>query len=279
VAKKHVTDRFEFIAVELIDEPDVAMRQTIDQVALVDLAEDIVANGIVQPLRLTPKGDRYEIVAGHRRYLAAVIAKLPRCPAIIRASSRGEIEAMKVSENSHREEVNAAEEAVYYERLLTEHCAGDVDVLCAMVRRTRVTVETRLLLLRGDPEVLAALQRRQLSIGVAQELNLIGDEGQRRMYLDAAVRGGATMRLVREWRSSYERLKAFQAGEAPPAEHYVPPPPQPPGSTLSCFVCDSNEDPHDLELIYLHRACKRLIVGRVMEQLKAPAPAPATKGA
>lgn len=259
----------------LIDQPSVAMRETMDQVALVELADDIKANGIVQPLRVTPVGDRFEIVAGHRRYLAARIANLPRVPAIIRASSRSEIESMKVAENNNREEVNPAEEARYYDRLLSDYCNGDVDALCAMVRRNRGTVETRLLLLRGDPEVLAALGRRQLSIGVAQELNLITDELSRRMYLDAAVRGGASTRLVREWRASWERLRALQAGEEPPAEHYVPPPPQPPGSTLSCFVCDSNEDPHDLELIYLHRSCRRLIVARIVHEVKgAAAPAP-----
>lgn len=278
MAKRSATDRFDFIALELIDEPDIAMRETIDQAALVELADDIRANGVVQPLRLTPKGDRYEIVAGHRRYLAATIALLPRVPAIIRASSRGEIESMKVAENSHREEVNPAEEARYYDRLLNEHCGNDVDALCAMVRRSRATVETRLLLLQGDAEVLLALQRRQLGIGVAQELNLITDETQRRMYLDAAVRGGASTRLVREWRSQWERLQAFQAGQEPPGEHYEPPPPQPPGSTLSCFVCDSNEDPHDLELIYLHRSCKRLIVSRIITEVKGAAAVPPVKG-
>jgi ParB/RepB/Spo0J family partition protein len=275
MSRKPATETYTRVNVDLIDEPDVAMRETFDQDALIALAADIRVNGIVQPLRLAPRGDgRYVIAAGHRRFLAARMNDMTLVPAIVKVSTREEIERIKVAENSHREEVNPAEEGAYYARLLEELCGRDVDALCTLVRRTRTVVEARLVLLSGDPEVLAAVRQREINLGVASELNQIDDEAQRRVYLDAARRGGATVRLVREWRSNWERLRALQQGAEPPGEHYVPPPPQPPGSTLSCVICDSNEDPHDLQLVYMHGACKRLFLARVLPQLRASADAP-----
>lgn len=270
MSRKPPTETYTRVSVDLIDEPDLAMRETFDHDALIELANDIRVNGIVQPLRLAPRGDgRYVIAAGHRRFLAARIAGLLLVPAIVKVSNRAEIEAIKVAENSYREEVNPAEEGAYYARLLADVCGNDIDALCAMVRRTRTIVESRILLLEGDPDVLQAVRQREINLGVASELNLIDDHPSRMNYLQAARHGGATVRLVREWRSSYERLKALQQGQEPPGEHYVPPPAQPAGSTLSCVICDSNADPHDLQLVYMHGSCKRLFLARVLPALQA----------
>lgn len=271
MSKRQAAETYTRVSIELIDEPDLAMRETYDQAALLALADDIKVNGIVQPLRLAPRGDgRYVIVAGHRRFLAARTIPLQLVPAIVKVSTREEIEAIKIAENSHREEVNPAEEGAYYARLLEELCEGDVDRLCTLTRKTRNVVESRLLLLRGDPDVLQAVRNNEINLGVATELNRIDDRPSLMTYLEAARRGGANVRMVREWRSNYERLKAMQAGEAPPGEHYVPPPPQPAGSSLSCVICDSNADPHDLQIVYMHGACQRLFLSRILPQLRGP---------
>lgn len=271
MSRKPPAETYTRVDINLIDEPDLAMRETLDSDGLVELAQDIKVNGIIQPLRLHPKdGGRYGIAAGHRRFLAARIADQKLVPAIVKVSSRAEIEAIKIAENSHREEVNPAEEGAYYARLLEELCNGDVDQLCALTRKTRTVVESRLLLLQGDPEVLQAVKNREINLGVASELNQIDDRAARINYLEAARRGGATVRLVREWRSQYERLKAIQSGAPPPGEHYAPPPPQPAGSSLSCVICDSNAEPYDLQLVYMHGSCQRLFLTRILPQLRGP---------
>jgi hypothetical protein len=118
---------------------------------------------------------------------------------------------------------------------------------------------------------MEALSQNFISMGVATELNRITDEPSMRMYLDAAARGGATVRTVREWRIQWERTKTFSTeitADQPPegaAVHILP------QSTMICFLCDSDEDPHTLELLWAHKTCRRLLLDRFLESIRTQA--------
>lgn len=192
--------RVQRIPLHLIDEPAAAARSTVDDDGIDELAASIKAVGLLQPLTLRPRdGGRFEVVAGHRRLLALRRAGLSTADATVLASEEL-LDAARVHENVMREELSIPDEARYYQRLY-EQLGEDVDRVAAAVRRPRQLVEARLLLLRGDPELFAALEHGEISQGVAAELNRIPDEAERRYYLEYARRGGCSVRQAQQWRA------------------------------------------------------------------------------
>jgi len=256
------------IPVEQIDPPALPIRETFDSGALAELTTSIRQVGVLQPIAVEAHGGRYRILAGHRRYVAATNAGLKTVPAVIRDTREISGQAVTVHENFYREDVNPAEEAKYLAQLLEQECGGDVDRLCELTRQARSYIEGRLLLLTGDPDVFEALRQRRLSMAVARELNRVEDRGYRMMYLDAAIRGGATARMVQEWR--------VQANLACPT---VPPPPTSgenqytglpaPITTMTCVCCQSAEEPWNMELIPVHRRCKGMFLDPHLARIRA----------
>lgn len=120
---------FRHVLVSLIDEPQLAARTEMDEQKLEELTRDIRAIGILEPLLLVQTGERYEVIAGHRRRVAAGRAGLVDVPAIVYATRDAALERVKYSENRFREELNAADEALFFSELLERDCGGDVDKL------------------------------------------------------------------------------------------------------------------------------------------------------
>ncbi len=251
--------RFDNIPLDRIDPPPLAIRQTMDLDKLDELKDSIERMGLLEPLILKPIGNRYQILAGHRRYLACVRAHLATAPALIRSAEEKDGRAITMHENWCREDVNPADEAVFLNEVLNSECGGDIDKLTDLTKLRRGYVEDRLALLDGDTEVLELLQRHKINLGVAKELNKFKDHGYRRMYADAAARGGATAGMVREW-----RVKSEVLAPNPDIELNPDPPPgggaPPPTPFMVCVCCGTNENVYDMELLYVHRGlCKRML--------------------
>jgi len=240
------------IEAELIDPPERAMRETFDERGLEELTASIVSVGLVQPIKVRTRGARFEIVAGHRRYVCCVRAGMAKIPSLVTNCQGVDAEALKVAENLFREDVNPAHEAGYLEYLLHNHCHNDVDELCALTKLKRPYVEDRLLLLEGDPEILEAVRVGAIGFGVARELQRVHDRGNRLAFLDSAVKGGATIRLVRQWR---EQANMAAPVEAPPltdgTNQFTAA--VPPTFQMRCVVCQQTNNPEMLDLIYVHR--------------------------
>lgn len=247
------------VALELIDEPDLAMRQTFDEEKMEELAASIAVHGVIQSLALIENGERMTIAAGHRRYLGATMARIKFVPARVYPAGT-DPESIKVHENAFREDVNPAEEAIYYKSLLDTRCEGDVDRLASLVERKRSFVEQRLGLILGYPEVFEALKTNTITMAVAQELNRYKDHGWMLTHLEAAVTGGVKASLVRQWRTETERNVNLLAdvpadSEALPGSQAAPPP------VMACVVCSGAKDPYNLDFVYIHRGgpCKDLL--------------------
>jgi len=256
------------IPLNLIDPPPLPMRQTFDTQAMDELTESVQRMGVLQPISVEQNGGRFQIQDGHRRYIASERAGRPTIPAVVRGVDQVSGEAVKVHANLHREDVNPGEQAVYFQQLLESQCNGDVDRLCELTSLRRPWVEERLCLLAGDPDVLEALRGRRISFAVAKELNRVKDRGYRMMYLDAAVRGGASARMVQEWRVKSE---AFAPVEAPPpttGENQFTALP-PPITQMCCLFCESPAEPWEMELVPMHRRCRAIFLDRILARLKA----------
>jgi ParB family chromosome partitioning protein len=248
------------VPVDLIDEPDIAMRQSFDPAAMDDLVDSIRAHGVIQSLALVRAGERYRVAAGHRRSIAAVLAGLTEVPARVWPEGSPVEEILKFEENARREKVNPADEALYFMRLLEERCSGDVHKLCGMVGQKLSYVDSRLDLLRGHKEVLEAIGHRKISISVGQEFNKYKDRGMMLAHLKTACDAGATARQVIQWRTDYERMQDLYpqvegpAVDAPVATGYTAP-------KMECCVCGPADDAYNLEFMYVHRGgpCKKLL--------------------
>jgi ParB/RepB/Spo0J family partition protein len=249
----------QLIALDLIDEPARAMRDTMDEQALAELAESIARVGLIQPLVLERAGARFRVIAGHRRLIACQIVKLSPVPAIVR--DRGEVDplAITIAENYHREAVNPAEEAAFFHQVVTERCSNDIELAAALLHVKVSYIDDRLLLLRGDQAVLEALREQKISLAVARELNRCKTPATRVWLLDAAIRGGATGAIVARWRKEYDGiLEPLELGVGNPTAA----PSEAAGAAavaLTCFFCGERDNPHMMLNLWLHSYCKKLV--------------------
>lgn len=259
------------IPIEDLLEPLRPARETMDEVKLQDLIDSLSAVGLIEPLVVMPEGKKYRIYAGHRRFLAAKALGWSHVNCVIRSGADPGDEAITDHENAFREDLNPAEESRYYSHLLETKCSGDVDLLCARVRRSRAHVEGRILLSSGDQQVFDNLSAQRIQIGVAVELNKVNDAGLRLVYLDAAVRGGASVALVREWRIKANAMYGENLPDLADQPLTGVAAPIAPKLDMGCFFCGSDEHLYMMELLYLHKFCRQAIE-RIMDA-KANAPA------
>lgn len=247
------------IPLELIDEPENPERETMDDHELAELAMNIAEIGLIKPLVVKPKGERFEVVAGHRRLLACRIVKYTPVPCRVKVKGDVDPVAILVSENAHTEAVNPVEEARFYRTLLTERCGNDVDALSIVVRRRREYVEDRLLLLLGYPQVIDALQQKRISIAVARELNKVRDPNRLLLLLDTAINQGTSARQVAQWRTDANLMGPVFGPDDGAGSTAQSPGPVVEPFVMRCMFCESAEDPSMMELVYLHKPCQRIV--------------------
>ncbi|KPC52189.1 ParB/RepB/Spo0J family partition protein [Amantichitinum ursilacus] len=148
-------------------------RSHIDEAALQELAESIRAQGLMQPVlvRLLPGSleDRYEIIAGERRWRASQLAGLTEIPALVREVEDEAVAAMALIENIQREDLNALEEAVGMSRLIEEFGMTH-EAVAAAVGKSRASVSNLLRLLNLAEPVRDLLSTGQIDMGHARAL-------------------------------------------------------------------------------------------------------------
>ena len=144
-------------------------RRAFDPIKIEELAASIRSQGIIQPLVVRAKGGQYELIAGERRWRAAVKAGLEQVPAIIREASDREALQLALVENLQREDLNAIEEANGYRKLQEEFHWSQEEV-AEKVGRSRPTVANALRLLSLPPEVQQEVISGRLPAGQARAL-------------------------------------------------------------------------------------------------------------
>jgi ParB family chromosome partitioning protein len=197
------------IPVDAIDGNPHQPRTRFDEEALNELASSIRQLGIVQPLTVREvPGGRYQLIAGERRLRAARIAGLTHVPAYVRTADDQAMLELALVENIQREDLDAMEVAISYQRL-TEECRLTQEQLSERVGKQRSTVANYLRLLRLPAEIQLGIRNRTLSMGHARALINIDDPKQQ-IYIyyrvidnDLSVR--QTEELVRHIQSGPQR--------------------------------------------------------------------------
>ena len=204
------------LPVDLLQRGRYQPRLDIRQDSLEELANSIKAQGVVQPIVARPIGksgdsQRYEIVAGERRWRAAQMAGLDTIPAVVRDLPDDAAIAMALIENIQREDLNPLEEARALDRLIREFDLTHGEAAEA-VGRSRASVSNLLRLLDLSDKVKPMLEARQLEMGHARALLSIGDPAQQ---LDAARQVIRKALSVRETERLVKRMLADTSGKTP----------------------------------------------------------------
>ncbi len=154
-----------------------------DEDALADLAASIRELGIIQPITLRKLGDRrYQIIAGERRFRASKIAGLRTIPSFIREAGDETMLEMALVENIQREDLDAIEIALSYQRLIDE-CNLTQETLSEKVGKKRSTVSNYLRLLRLPAQIQKAIREQEITMGHARALvNIQEPETQIMIY-------------------------------------------------------------------------------------------------
>ena len=152
-------------------------RTHFDQEALHELADSIKTQGIIQPITVRQLSqDKYQLISGERRYQASKIAGLTSIPAYVRTANDQQMLEMALIENIQRENLNALEVALSYQRMITE-CNLKQEELGERVGKNRSTVNNYLRLLKLPPDIQAALRDDEISMGHARALISIDNFG------------------------------------------------------------------------------------------------------
>src|SRR5882672_10870553 len=163
------TDDATEVPTDLIDPSLLQPRTVFDDTKLEELSRSITANGVVQPVLLRRKGARYELIAGERRWRAAVLAGLTNVPVVLRNVSDEKVLEIALIENIQREDLNPIEEARAYKKLI-DTMGLTQETVAERVGRDRSYVTNYLRLLKLPDDIQQLVQSGRLSTGHARTL-------------------------------------------------------------------------------------------------------------
>ncbi|MDX1984991.1 MAG: ParB/RepB/Spo0J family partition protein [Bryobacteraceae bacterium] len=198
------------LPIDLIDANPLQPRTIFQPDRLRELAASIEANGIIQPLIVRVKGDRYELVAGERRWRAAKMAGLTEVPVVVQNTDNDHLLEVSLIENIQREDLNPMEVAQAFDRLHREHGLTHEDI----ARRTgkeRSSVTNTLRLLRLPAEVQLLLAEHRLSMGHARAILGLPEPDEQRRLADKTAAQGLSVRQVE--RAVQQMTENRDAGE------------------------------------------------------------------
>ncbi|MDA0297312.1 MAG: ParB/RepB/Spo0J family partition protein [Actinobacteria bacterium] len=186
------------IAVNSIDPNPNQPRVHFDEASLAELTASIVAIGVLQPILVRPEGsDRYQLIAGERRWRAASRAGLQMIPAIVRVTDDVSSVEQALVENLHRQDLTPLEEAAAYQQLLEDFNMTHEQV-ASKVGKSRSAITNALRLLGLPPSIQSLLADGRLSAGHAKALLGTPDRSLQEQLAKRAVEMGWTVRGVEE---------------------------------------------------------------------------------
>lgn len=185
-------------------------RSIFEQETLEELAASIRSIGIIQPITLKEMGDdRYMIISGERRYRASLMAGLERIPAYIRTAEDDNVVEMALIENIQREDLNAIEIALAYQKLLDNYNLTQ-EALSERVGKKRATVANYLRLLKLPAEIQMGLKDKKIDMGHARALIPVEDPEVQLALYEQILEQGLSVRNVEEL------VRGIAAGEKLP---------------------------------------------------------------
>lgn len=190
------------IDIDLIEPNPEQPRTRFSEENLEELTQSIRSNGVVQPIVVRRRGNRYEIVAGERRWRASQRAELRRIPAVVKEVSDDKMLELALIENIQRQELNPVEEARAYSKLI-QQLGLTQEAVAERVGKSRTLVTTAIRLLRLPNEVLREIETGRISSGHGRALLMTADPMVQRQVANSIIDFGLS---VRETEKTIKRL-------------------------------------------------------------------------
>lgn len=211
-AKRTSKSTYKEINLDVIDRPEEGARLEISEGELAELAESIIEQGLLQPLVVSPRGERFEIVAGDRRFLAVVKLGWERIPCAVRKTTKAEAVILRAVENLQRVDLTPVEEARIY-RGLHKREGMSFAQIGKRVAKSAGAVERRIHMLEMPENFQRALHLKQIGMTVAEVLVDTPDQARRDYFLEMAIEHGITKAVAKLWVED-ERKRLRTEGES-----------------------------------------------------------------
>lgn len=210
---------------DMIDDPEFAMRSELNRDELFELADNIKQNGLINPITVRPKNNRFEVVAGHRRFAACKIAGKIRIACVVRELNDNEAFAVMAAENLERQDVDPVDEATFIQRYI-EQTHLTIPEVAKSLRRSVAYVETRLAVGQMPDYMKTFLKAGNLKLGVALALVQIENEVLRERWTALAVEQGISVAAAEFQLHDYRTNKNMYDGivQANPTSEELPAP-------------------------------------------------------
>jgi ParB family chromosome partitioning protein len=175
------------IPIALIETNPFQPRDVFEAAALEELKNSIMEQGVIQPVTVRKMGyDKYQLISGERRLRASIMAQLERIPAYIRVADDQQMLEIALIENIHREDLNAIEIALSYQRLIDE-CGLNMQDIVKKISQDRSTISNYIRLLKLPPEVQVAVRDKKISMGHARTILSIDNPEQQYAVLQKVI--------------------------------------------------------------------------------------------
>jgi len=192
-------------------------RKDFDPDALSELSESLKVHGLIQPITVRRMADKqYQLISGERRLRASKLAGLREIPAYIRLANDQEMIEMALVENIQRENLNAIEVAITYQRLI-EECDLTHENLSERVGKKRSTVTNSLRLLKLPPDIQKSLKEGIISMGHARALSGIEDISVQSLIFKEIVDKELSVRAAEQLIKSYREPVGQKTAQPPSA--------------------------------------------------------------
>lgn len=196
ISGNYVAGAIAQIDIDKIETNPFQPRTDFDETALNELAISIKNQGVIQPVTVRKMGyDKYQLISGERRLRASKLAGLKTIPVFIRVANDEQMLEMALIENTHRENLNAIEVAISYQRLIDE-CKLTQDQLSEKVGKDRSTIANFLRLLKLPAEIQIAIRDGFISMGHARAIVNIDDKAQQLTILKRIIDEDMSVRQV-----------------------------------------------------------------------------------
>ena len=189
-------------------------RTHFDEKALQELAESIKVLGIIQPITVRKDGAKFEIISGERRYRASKMAGLKEIPAYVRLVNDQELLEMALVENIQREDLDAIEVALTYQRLL-EEIGLTQEALSQRVGKERSTITNSIRLLKLNPDVQQAIRNGDISAGHGRAILSLENPKDQQALFKQIVNNRLSVRQAEEAVKHFKSPKEISISKEP----------------------------------------------------------------
>lgn len=195
-------------------------RTDFDEQALAELADSIKLQGLIQPITVRRvNAHKYQLISGERRFRASKIAGLTQIPAYVRTANDQQMLEMALIENIQRENLNAIEVALSFQRMI-EECNLKQEELGDRVSKNRSTVTNYLRLLKLPPSIQASIRDGAISMGHAKALITIEDPAKQLFIHQHIIQQGLSVRKVEELVRDMQKAPVKKEGKQPEPVSY-----------------------------------------------------------